>query len=161
MESGSSGARGKLEDKRRAGGGVDGADGGGAVDERDARAVEGVGDAAGEVLRLRNPGRLEGEPRTGGGLAGRSSELGGVEVDAAAGGGSVEEDAGGGALVLGDGRGVGEGEWGGGGALAAVWSAGVGTTLKPRAVSSERRRKASAGVTSFSTMLSEMREPLS
>jgi hypothetical protein len=37
----------------------------------------------------------------------------------------------------------------------------VRTTLKPRAVRSERRRKARARVTSFSTMLSEMREPLS
>ena len=39
------GARGELEDERGAGGGVDGADGGGAVDERDAGAIEGVGDA--------------------------------------------------------------------------------------------------------------------
>src|SRR5580704_11946316 len=49
----------------------------------------------------------------------------------------------------------------GGLVLVALSSARVRTTLKPRAVRSERRRKARARVTSFSTMLSEMREPLS
>ena len=104
------GARGELEDERGAGGGVDGADGGVAVDERDVGAVEGVGDAAGEVLRLRDPGGLEGEPGRGGEFAGGGRELGGVEVDAGAGGGGVEEDAGGGALVVGDAGAVVEGE---------------------------------------------------
>ena len=49
----------------------------------------------------------------------------------------------------------------GGVELVALSSCRVRTTLKPRAVSSDRRRKARARVTSFSTMESEMREPLS
>ncbi len=65
------GARGELEDEGGAGGGVDGADGGGAVDEGDVGAVEGVGDAAGEALRLLDPRGLQGEPRRCGELAGR------------------------------------------------------------------------------------------
>ena len=53
------GARGELEDEGRAGGGVDGADGGCAVDEWNVRAVEGVGDAAREALALDDPWGLE------------------------------------------------------------------------------------------------------
>src|SRR6185437_10147028 len=59
---------------------------------------------------LRDPGGLEGEPGRSGELARGGGELGGVKVNAAAGGCGVEKDTGGGALVVGDAGTVVEGE---------------------------------------------------
>ena len=85
-------------------------------------AAEGGAELVGELLALRDPRGLRGEPGGGDGLAGGGVELGGVEVDAGAAGGGVEQKAGERARVVGDAGAVveREGRAGGGWGCVAV-----------------------------------------